>query len=202
MGELLTIGHSNHELDHLLSLLGEHKVSAVADVRSVPASRFTPQFNKDALKRALDNVGIKYVFLGKQLGARSDDPSCYENGKVKYERLAKTARFAEGIERLREGVARERIALMCSEQEPLDCHRTVLVSRVLVDSGILVSHVHGNGRLESHHEAMQRLLAGFGLDQADLFHSPAELLAEALNRQEEKIAYVDRDWALARVEIR
>jgi uncharacterized protein (DUF488 family) len=197
VGDLLTIGHSTHELEYLLGLLKDQNVTAIADVRSVPASRFTPQFNQQAFRRALNNVDVKYVFLGKQLGARSDDPTCYTNGKVKYERLAKTAAFAEGIQRLREGIEQERIALLCAEQEPLDCHRTVLVSRVLVDLGVSVTHIHGDGRLERHSEAMRRLMAGFGLDQADLFHTPEELLDEALSRQEQKIAYVDKDWQLA-----
>ena len=122
MGQILTIGHSTHDLDAFLRLLSENRVTAVADVRSVPASRFTPQFNRDAIKRALRDVDIKYAFLGAELGARSDDPNCYVNGKVQYARLAQTPAFAEGIERLRRGLATERIALMCAEQEPLDCH--------------------------------------------------------------------------------
>lgn len=197
MGDVLTIGHSTHELDYFLGLLKEQNVTAIADVRSVPASRFTPQFNQEALRRALNHADVKYVFLGKELGARSNDPTCYMDGKVKYERLANTAGFAEGIERLRGGMALERIALMCTEQEPLDCHRTVLICRVLVDVGVSVTHIHGNGRLESHSQAMQRLMASFGLDQADLFHSSDELLDEALRRQEQKIAYVDKGWQLA-----
>lgn len=197
MGDVLTIGHSTHELDYFLGLLKEQNVTAIADVRSVPASRFTPQFNQEALRRALNHVDVKYVFLGKELGARSDDPTCYVDGRVKYERLAHTAGFAEGIERLRGGMELERIALMCTEQEPLDCHRTVLICRVLVDVGVSVTHIHGNGRLESHSQAMQRLMASFGLDQADLFHSSDELLDEALRRQEQKIAYVDKGWQLA-----
>lgn len=200
MSDVLTIGHSTHEIEHLLGLLGKYHVSAVTDVRSVPASRFTPQFNRDALKRSLANVGIKYVFLGQGLGARSDDRSCYVNGQVQYDRLAQTAAFGEGIERLLKGAATERIAVMCAEQEPLDCHRTVLVSRVLADRGASVAHIHGDGRLESHEEAMQRLMSGFGLDQDDLFHTRDELLGEALARQEQRIAYVDKDLSLGEVQ--
>lgn len=200
MGTILTIGHSTHGLDHFLRLVTEQGVTAIADVRSVPASRFTPQFNRNGLKSILSDVNVKYVFLGRELGARSDDPTCYINGQVKYERLARTAAFTEGIERLRNGVDVERIALMCAEQEPLDCHRTILVSRVLVSLGVSVTHIHADGHLESHPEAMQRLLTGFGLDQPDLFHSQDELLDEALSRQEQKIAYVDKDWPLAEVQ--
>jgi len=197
---ILTIGHSTHELDYFLHLVTTHDVTAIADVRSVPASRFTPQFNRDALKRALAGVGVKYVFLGKELGARSDNRSCYVNGQVQYARLAQTPAFEDGIERLRKGIAAERIAVMCAEQEPLDCHRTVLVSRVLDDYGVTVAHIHGDGRLERHADAMQRLMSGFGLDQGDLFHTREELLDEALGRQEQRIAYVDKDWSLSEVQ--
>jgi uncharacterized protein (DUF488 family) len=136
---ILTIGHSTHGLDHFLRLVTEHRVTAIADVRSVPASRFTPQFNRDALKHALREVQVNYVFLGKELGARSDDPTCYVNGRVQYQRLAQTPAFVEGIERLRTGMQTERVALVCAEQEPLDCHRAVLVSRVFDDLGVSVA---------------------------------------------------------------
>jgi len=198
--DILTVGHSTHDLDHFLQLVTDQDVTAIADVRSVPASRFTPQFNRDALKRSLKKVGVKYVFLGKELGARSDDPNCYVNGQVQYGRLAQAPAFAEGIERLRKGMGSERIALMCAEQEPLECHRTVLVARVLSELGVRIVHIHGDGRLESHPDAMRRLMSIFGLDQDDLFHTRDELLGEALSRQEQRIAYVDKDWALDEVQ--
>lgn len=200
MSEILTIGHSTHPIEKVLDLLRLHAVTAVADVRSVPASRFTPQFNRDAFKRSLADAGIKYVFLGQGLGARSDDRSCYIDGRVQYDRLARTEAFGEGIERLLKGATEERIAVMCAEQEPLDCHRTVLVARVLKDRGASVSHIHGDGTLEPHAATMHRLMSGFGLDQDDLFHTHEELLGEALARQEQRIAYVDKDWSLGEVQ--
>lgn len=190
MNPILTVGHSTHELEHFLALLTAHDVTAVADVRSVPASRFTPQFNRDPLKRALRTAGIRYVFLGRELGARSDDPSCYVDGQVRYGRLAKTSSFRDGIARLLTGRESQRIAVMCAEQDPLDCHRTVLVARVLADHQASVQHIHGDGHLESHDDAMMRLMAAFNLDEPDLFHTTAERLAEALSRQEQRIAYV------------
>jgi uncharacterized protein (DUF488 family) len=190
---ILTVGHSTHQLEHFLALLTRHNVTAVADVRSVPASRFTPQFNRDAITRALRDVGIQYVFLGDELGARSTDPDCYVAGQVRYGRLAKTRSFLNGIQRLLDGRDNQRIAVMCAEQEPLDCHRTVLVARVLVDHQVPVHHIHSDGQLESHDDAMARLMAGFGLDQPDLFHTRDELLNEALSRQEQRIAYVNPD---------
>lgn len=190
MRRIFTIGHSVHDVDHFLDLVTEHGVTAIADVRSVPSSRFTPQFNRATLPRALRTVDVRYAFLGKELGARSDDPTCYEHGQVRYERLAGTTTFADGIARLRAGMRTETIALMCAEQEPLDCHRAILVARVLTDSGVAVAHIHGDGRLETHRDAMQRLKVDLGLDRATLFDSADELLDEALSRQERRIAYV------------
>ena len=188
---IFTIGHSKHTLDEFADLLKQHGVTALADVRSTPFSRFNPQFNKDALAHELKARGIKYVFLGRELGARSDDRSCYENGRVQYVRLARSELFWQGIERVRRGADEHRIALMCAEKEPLDCHRTLLVARALDEQGVEVMHILGDGRLESHRDAMERLLEVTGLPRDDLFRSRAELVAEALKRQEDKVAYVD-----------
>jgi uncharacterized protein (DUF488 family) len=163
----------------------------LADVRSAPFSRFNPQFNKDALERDLKLHGISYVFLGRELGARSSDPSCYENGRVQYARLARTDKFRQGVERVTRGAQRRRIALLCAEREPLECHRTLLVARALDEQGVSVAHILGDGGLETHRDAMERLLDVTGLPRQDLFRSREELISDALARQEEKIAYVD-----------
>jgi uncharacterized protein (DUF488 family) len=187
--EVLTIGHSNHPLDHFLRLLNQHHVTAVADVRSSPTSRYSPQFNRGELVDSLRTNGIKYVFLGKELGARSEDPSCYEEGKVRYDRIACTQLFAEGIERVLAGASQERIAILCAEKDPIDCHRTVLVSRALSEADVAVQHILADGSLEQHSASMNRILAKFRLGDGDLFHTREELLVEALARQEAEIAY-------------
>ncbi|MEU5846350.1 DUF488 domain-containing protein [Saccharopolyspora shandongensis] len=192
-GTVLTIGHSTHDLPSLLALLQQYEVTAVADVRSVPVSRFAPQFNQGAVERGLNQAAIRYVFLGKELGARTEDPTCYVDGRVQYGRLAQTVDFVSGIERLVRGAQTEHIAIMCTEREPLDCHRTVLIARALTERGVTIDHIHGDGELESHTSAMERLMARFGLAEADLFRSPAERLEEALNRQEIRIAYVNEE---------
>jgi uncharacterized protein (DUF488 family) len=187
----LTVGHSTHEISYFIGLLRSNSVTAVADVRSVPASRYSPQFNRAPLERSLSSVSIKYVFLGRELGARSDDPNCYEAGKVQYDRLAKTELFQVGIERLLLGATKETIAIACTERDPLDCHRTLLVATQLVAHGATVGHILFDGRIESHDAAMLRLRAIHGLAEPDLFHSAAELLATAMDRQESRIAYVN-----------
>lgn len=111
-----TIGHSNHPTDAFVALLRLHSISAICDVRSHPYSRHYPQYSKDALKNALADAGIAYVFLGKELGARSNNPACYKQGRVQYERLAQEPSFSEGLRRLIQGMGRYKIALMCAEK--------------------------------------------------------------------------------------
>jgi uncharacterized protein (DUF488 family) len=188
---VLTIGHSTHSLEAFVALLRQHSVTALAAVRSAPYSRFNPQFNREALEQGLKAHGIKYVFLGRELGARSDDRSCYENGRVQYARLARTELFRSGVERVVRGANDYRVALMCAEKEPLECHRTLLVARALAELGIVVQHILADGRLESHEATMERLLDVVGLPHQDLLRSKEELIAEGLVRQEQRVAYVD-----------
>lgn len=188
---VFTIGHSTHTLQGFVGLLHRHGVTAVADVRSAPFSRLNPQFNKEALERSLEAHGIRYVFLGRELGARPDDPWCYENGRVQYSRLSGTELFKKGLERVMRGRRNYRIALMCAEREPLECHRTLLVARALAERGVPVGHILADGRLESHGDAMERLLDLTGLPREDLFRSKQQLIAGALARQEDRVAYVN-----------
>lgn len=192
---VLTVGHSTHSLDAFVALLKQHVVTALADVRSSPYSRFNPQFNREVLAQSLIACGIRYVFLGRELGARSSDRSCYDKGRVQYARLAHTELFRSGIDRVVRGASEYRIALMCAEKEPLECHRTLLVARALEELGVTVEHILADGRLESHDVAMERLLDVLGLPHEDLFRSRDELMAEALELQEARVAYVDEQLA-------
>jgi uncharacterized protein (DUF488 family) len=192
---VLTIGHSTHKIETFVGLLRKHGVTALVDVRSAPFSRFNPQFNKDALERDLKAQGIQYVFLGRELGARSDDPACYENGRVQYARLAQTAVFRSGLDRVMDGATKYRLALMCAEKEPLECHRTLLVARALVERGVAVEHILADGSLESHDAALTRLLELVGLPEHDLFRGRQQLIDEGMARQEERIAFVDEKLA-------
>ena len=186
-GTVLTIGHSNHSLEAFMELLCRHRVTALADVRSAPWSRFNPHFNREPLALALKARGIRYVYLGRELGGRSDDPDDYEDGNIRYDRLARTDRFKDGLDRVARGATEHRIALMCAEKEPLDCHRTLLVGRALDVRGVKVAHILADGRLEPHTMAMDRLLARCNLDpEGDLFRRQQpreELIAEAIVRQ-------------------
>jgi uncharacterized protein (DUF488 family) len=188
-----TIGHSNHPIERFLALLEPQGITAVADVRSTPYSRFNPQFRREKLQAALAGVGIQYVFLGAELGARSQDPTCYDTeSRVSYARLAGTDLFRKGIERLRTGMAEHRTSLMCAEREPLECHRTILVARELVREGVAVTHILADGSLESHEHAMQRLATSLKLAAGDLFGNSADSIERAYDLQAARIAYVKK----------
>lgn len=188
---LYTIGHSNHEITAFIELLHQHGITALGDVRSHPYSRYVPQYSHEPLKTALTDAGITYVFVGEELGARSNNPACYRRGKVQYDRLAQEPCFAEGIKRVMEGMERYRIALMCAEKDPLDCHRALLVARKLFESGIAVSHIHYDGSLETHQAMESRLLALCRLPEGDMFKGRDEIVLEAYAIQGERIAYQD-----------
>ena len=187
--QIFSIGHSNHSIDKFLSLLENSEINMVVDVRSAPFSRMFPQFNQETLKNALSDASIGYLFLGDQIGGRSNDPDDYLDGQVLYKALANKEAFKTGIERLKEGSAKYRIALMCSEKEPLDCHRTLLVSQALASNEIVVGHIHADGTVEVHADALVRLLSLHNLSSPDLFSDDTGRVQEALTLQEKKIAY-------------
>src|ERR1017187_9756172 len=144
--EVLTIGHSNHTIERLIELLGQHHVSAVADVRSSPYSQMNAQFNREALASALKQAGVAYFFLGKELGGRPADKTCYENGRVQYRRVAATPIFRSGLDRVLAGVQSYGFACIWADREPLECLRPLLVTPELEKAGITVLHVHADGR--------------------------------------------------------
>lgn len=190
---IYSVGHSNHPIERFLGLLLPQGITVVADVRSTPYSRFNPQFRREKLQAALGEVGIQYVFLGEELGARSQDPDCYDSaGRVSYAKLARTALFRKGIERLRTDMTGHRISLMCAEREPLECHRTILVARELAREGIAVSHILADGSLETHERAVQRLVASLKLTDTDLFSDSTARIEQAYDAQAERIAYVKK----------
>jgi uncharacterized protein (DUF488 family) len=193
MNELYTIGHSTHAIDTFISLLEMHRITAVCDVRSSPYSRYNPQFNRETVQKELKRHGIAYVFLGKELGPRSDDPGCYEDGKVQYDRLSRTALFQEGLKRVWQGMASYRIALMCSEKDPATCHRTILVCRHLRNKDTRIRHILEDGSLEENDVTIRRLMDLLKLPESDLFTSPEEMVERAYNMQGARIAYVQED---------
>jgi uncharacterized protein (DUF488 family) len=163
--EIFTIGHSNLSMDQFVEILKQHQITTLADVRSHPYSRYVPHFNQKVLKTSLPTADIRYVFWGKELGARPADDECYVNGIASYNRIAASALFMIGIQRLLRGVETHRIALMCAEKDPLTCHRAILICRHLKHPTLKIQHILRDGGLESHEQLEARLLAKFDKTQ-------------------------------------
>lgn len=165
-----TIGHSNHQFETFASLLMGERIEFVADVRSYPYSRFAPQFNREAFQLALRERGIRYLFLGEELGGRpSRDEHFDSEGHALYGPMSEGPEFREAIGRLVSGANDHRIAIICSEADPLACHRRLLVGKVLADRGLELRHIRADGSVAVEHQV--RLDPS---DQSSLFDEGAE----------------------------
>jgi uncharacterized protein (DUF488 family) len=184
---LLTIGHSNLPSDQFLSMLKTHRVAAIVDVRSVPFSRRFPWFSSRTLSERLQSKGIAYQMMGDTLGGRPANPALYCDDVADYEAMAATADFHASIDRVIAEAARHRLCLMCSEREPLDCHRCLLVARALAQRGCNIGHVLGDGSIEPHSATEERLLAGLPPGD-DLFSDRQARLADAYRKRARRIA--------------
>ena len=191
MGKLYTLGHSTHPIDVFIELLHQHQITALADVRSHPYSRYLPHYSQEELRKTLAKAGVSYVFLGKELGARSENPACYRQGKVQYELLARETAFGQGLERLRQGLESHSIALMCAEKDPLECHRAVLVARQMHDAGTPVQHILADGQLETHQDMELRMLELHNMSEHDMFSTREEIIMDTYRAHGEQIAYQD-----------
>lgn len=156
---ILTIGYGLRDVGELVALLDRYGVEYVGDVRSAPYSRRRPEFSREALERLLRTAGLRYVFLGDTLGGRPDDPDCYDaDGHVDYDRCRTSPDFAAGIERVETAHrAGHRLALLCSESRPTDCHRSKLLAEMLVERGVSVAHIDEHGQLIEHADIAARL---------------------------------------------
>ena len=150
---VLTIGHSNHTTQHFLDLLKSHAVQVVVDTRSQPYSKYSSQFDQKDLKQSLSAAGVRYLYLGRELGGRPECEEFYDqDGHVLYDRVAGTRQFQEGLSRLEQGIREYQVALLCAEENPAACHRRLLIGRVLLEHGIQVAHIRGDGRMQTEEE--------------------------------------------------
>jgi hypothetical protein len=201
---LYSVGHSNHDWLPFLALLQQAGVTAVADVRSSPYSRRLPHFNREALESGLRAAGLAYIYLGDQLGGRPQDPDVYgPDGRVDYEKVRQTFAFRHGLERLVQDLERFTVAMLCAEDDPLDCHRGLMITPALREFGVAPLHLHRDRSVESTPEMEARLLAETGVGAglidglfAPLLSDPERqaMLAEAYRRRAARKAFqVRRD---------
>lgn len=152
---ILTIGYGDRSIEAFIETLKSHEIVYLIDVRSAPYSRYKPEFSKESLENALQANGIRYVFMGAQLGGRPEDPDCYEDGKVRYEIVRQKGFYQEGIGRIQTAFAQQqRVVLMCSEGKPENCHRTALIGESLDEMNIAVRHIDESDQLRTQSEIM------------------------------------------------
>jgi uncharacterized protein (DUF488 family) len=170
-------------------VLHDAGVEAVADVRSVPASRFCPWFSAKNLTPLLAGAKIDYLFVGDELGGRPRDPSLYCDGVADYEAMARRPGFQAALDRLLDKAGQQRLCLMCSERDPLDCHRCLLVARALAVRDVTVGHILHDGAIQPHAAIEQRLL-DLADEDSDLFATGQdERLAAAYRHRARAAAY-------------
>jgi uncharacterized protein (DUF488 family) len=194
MAWLFTIGYSGLEIDRFLELLRERRVNILCDVRSVPYSRYRPDFSRRDLKQHLNKSGIKYAFFGNELGARPKERSVYVGGQAVHNLIAEKDFFRFGLDRLKKGIADHNLALLCSEREPLECHRSILVCRHLPEVKNHIAHIHTDGHVETHEEFENRLVASHKLTPLPLLGGAnvwETALHEAYDKQSEMIAFTE-----------
>lgn len=188
---LFTIGHSTHAIETFLERLKTHRINCVIDARSHPFSKIAPQFNKPALSKTLVENGILYAHLPDEFGARRTEKNFLdEEGKVDFEKVRESEAFKRGVERVKNGLAQGyRIAIMCAEADPLDCHRFSMVARGFALAGENVQHVLKDGSLRSHEALEERLLEKYKLSEATLFSTREERLSIAYRLRNKDIAF-------------
>jgi uncharacterized protein (DUF488 family) len=190
MSKIYTIGSSIHTIGEFMSLLDKYKINAVADVRSVPYSQHTPQYNREVLINILKEKFIYYLDFSKEFGARRKENDAYTNNRVNFKKVIELPDFINGIERINTGILKGyRIALLCTERNPLDCHRFSLVSKALINKlGVNVDHILFNGEIVTQYDLEKKMLYDLGFEK-DLFSDYKTLLENAYEMISSKIAY-------------
>ena len=186
-----TIGHSNHDLSTFLSLLEPHNVTHIVDIRSTPSSRYVPHFNQTRLRKALQEDGINYTFMGNTLGGRPPDPNLYDHqGRVNYDLIRHTQPFQEALAQLLKTSDQHATAILCTEKDPLTCHRTLLVAAALETNHHDARHITSDGDCISHRSLIDRLTTSLSLDPKET--QPHDQRESAIRFLAAKHAYVKR----------
>lgn len=200
MNDLFTIGHSIHPLNDFLELLKKHAIDYVIDVRSIPYSEHTSDYNKDKIKSYLNNHDVNYAHMGKYFGARQEDPSLYSFDKKRnkfyldFKKVQESSNFNIGFENILKGAMQFKIAFMCTEKNPIDCHRAIMVGDAFFKKGYAVKHILEDGNIKEHTELNKDLLNKYFPDrfQGDFFQQPDEkqLIEYAYRQRNIEIGYM------------
>lgn len=190
---IFTIGYSIHNLDSFINIMKKYKITVIADVRSQPFSKYKPEFNRDTFHNNLKKNKISYIYLGEECGARSSNPECYINGKANYKLIANTEIFKNCINRIKKGISKYNICLMCAEKDPINCHRTILICRNLRSKNLKIKHLLFDGSVEDNKDTEKRLMKLNKIPEHDLFMTENDLIEKAYDIQGDKIAYSESE---------
>lgn len=190
---LFTIGYSGFLINDFIATLKKESIGAVIDIRSSPYSARFSDYNSVAIKSSLNTNNIFYLFLGNELGARPKDSSLYTNRVADFSKMAKSQSFIDACKRIREGLNKFPLCLMCAEKDPLSCHRTILVANAFrkIYPHIKILHIHSISKIESQEKLDRRIMAMYDLEQEDFFKNFDERLKEAYSLREKAIAYTN-----------
>ena len=186
-----TVGHSNMSAEELVGMLKQRGITQVIDVRSTPYSRYVPHFNRDNIRATLERNGTGYTHMGDALGGRPQDDRLYDrDGRANYELMAQEKTFQDRVRQMEEMTEDSHILLMCTEADPMRCHRTLLVSQELASRGADIIHLMRDGQQESHEETMEKLLELWKfLRDGDTGMTRRQLIKEAVRNQAAEVAY-------------
>lgn len=197
---LYTVGHSNQSQEDFLQMIQLHDIDCIADVRSVPASNYSPQFNQDALESFLRYHDVCYFFLGNELGARRID-ALNEQGQVDFEQATHTPLFKHGVEHIQTLLQKHTVSLMCSEANPLECHRFALVARYFHEQGVCVQHILKDGTLINHSLLEKKMVRQYlkgrkpqlaEVDELFGTYTPEDQLHDAYRLKNKEIGYMQK----------
>ncbi|GKX66882.1 DUF488 family protein [Inconstantimicrobium mannanitabidum] len=196
---IFTIGHSNYPIDYFISLLKINKINCVVDVRSTPYSKYTPQYNREEVKKLLNIKGITYIHMGEEFGARREKKELYsKEGYLDFEKTRKDSIFLSGVDRIINGCKKGyNIALMCTEKDPFDCHRCIMVGKGLEDNGFEVDHIMQGNKHIKQKEIERKLLDKYFKDRNQIMLesvqgkilSIEEMIEESYKKRNKEIGY-------------
>lgn len=185
-----TIGHSNHPIEDFIQTLKKFQIKCIIDVRTVPVSTYMPHFNRENLETWLEREGIEYKYLGNMIGGRYTDPTLLDSrGSVDYEKVEQRSIFQAGIDQVCQIIdAGKTAALMCSEKDPLDCHRFVLVSKALTKKRVFIDHIVFEGTTGTDGKLIGTLVSNSDLEKKlrGMYKSHNDMDNEMLYRRRNK----------------
>ena len=198
--EIFTIGYAGFEIDHFIKVIKEYQINSLIDVRSSPFSKYYSEYNKPLLQKTLQERGIIYRNYNREFGARQDDKMYYPNGYLDFSMFTRSMMFIEGMQKIIKAIPLGyRFVLMCSEKDPITCHRSIMIGKAFFNNGVSINHILSDGRIITQSEIETRLVDMYypDRDQLTLFGeqlSFEEMVKNSYKYQNEKIGYrIDSD---------